>query len=603
MLLRACLPLLCVVFACGSKPPLVTKPSSPVVADATTRRHLTIPPNAESLAMMRTLEALSDAGDAEAAWQRAHYLLDLFDAARFAQDEGSRKLLAEIAGRPVTAMRGPAATQAIAELLVLEVDRVLELNRQHRDAQAVRVLASYDAAGPTRRSEVGQAMQELKRVRTRGGVLATNASLRLFAYCQRALDDAQDFGRAGQRVAISHCLYPLFEADPEPYFAPRAEDRPPPPTVDRLLEELRRGADVRDPGRIAMALDAQRDWSQKFSQSHSLPDELDPLSLRLPPASGATPYDDYPLLTPKADAAHLRSLQLADGRHTLAVALASERSGAELLKSASIAKSAGADALALLVAIEQGLRAPPGDYWSDTAKAQSVPRLGQLALSLSTLGVAAPSSRDRPAEAKATSWNLRQAQLSLHLLVTPGRWTLVSPDGRLASIAVGDPDSSPSAKLRSILSLIRDAYPDEQGVILVPQGDVSIGAIVLAADAASHDRHGQPLFSQLAIAAKAPKVRSGTRLLSRLRRRAALQVQVDPPSLSRLAAALRCYQRMADARKPPTGTVRLELGSDGGVTLSTGSARLFPCARDAFGKAMATQTLSAVTVTFSAKTK
>ncbi len=608
MLFRLCLPLLCVVLACGAKPPAAHGPTPTAAANAATRRQLTIPPNVKSLTMMRTLQVLGDAGDEEAAWQRTHYLLDLFDAARFAQDEESRTLLAEIAGRPISAMRGPAATQAIAELLVLEADRVLELNRQHRNAQAVRVLASYDAAGPTVRNEVGQAMQELKRVQKRGGVLASNSSLRLFAYCQQALIDAQTFGRAGHRIAISHCLYPLFDADPEPYFATRSQDRPPPPTISRIVATLRH-EEAQDPGRIARALEAQRDWletfSETFTKAQKTDHEVDALLLRLPPAQTAAPDDDYPLLRADADIGQLRALQLVDTRHTLALAVASEHPGAALLSSASKARGAGASSLALLVAIEQRLRVPPGDYWSEEAEMHSVLRVGQLLFSLDTMDGLPNATHDRPSEAKATSWNRRQAQLSLHLLVAPGYWTLASPDGRLARIAIGNKDSSPTESLRSILTSIRNAYPDEQGIILVPQGDVSVGALVLAAQAASHDEHMRPLFSQLALASKAPKVRPGARLLSRIHRRAALQVLVEPSQLSsRTPFALRCYQGLADSRNAPTAVVRLELGSDGNVTtLGKGATKLRMCAQAAFSPDMKKQGLRAVTVTFRAKTK
>tara|TARA_R110002096_G_scaffold44526_4_gene120034 strand:- start:14952 stop:16778 length:1827 start_codon:yes stop_codon:yes gene_type:complete len=576
--------------------------SAPAKVTVETRAQLVIPPGETSLDAMRSLEKLSDAGSVEAAVLHAHYLMDLFDDARFSGGEESRSLLAEIAGRPKDSMRGPAATQALAELLVLDADRVLELDRKDPIGQELRVLASYDAAVPANRADVLQAMEELKRIRDKRGKLADNATLRLFGYCRSALLDAQKFDRVGQRVALSHCLYPLFASDPAPYFAEHSTERPPPPQVEKIAAALSTLLATRGDSRLAASFETQRAWAKNFSKSPGLLSQIDPLALRLPSVALAQPYDDAPIFT--SESPSLGREILADGRGHVAVALASETPAAELLTSAKTISAVGGDSVLLLVATSQRLRVPRGDYWSDSVSDAPIWRVGQLSFSLARLDATKNNPGQRTEGTKAAEWNAQHSDLTLHLIVSPSQWTLLSPLGRIAQFAVGDKDASAPEMLQDALLELRSAYPDEQGIILVPEGGTSVGALTLAAEAAHHRADGIPLFPRLALAEVAPKVRKGKQLEARVSRRAGANVSVNPEALTnKVPAAVRCYQAMADARALPTASVRLERSADGKVSATGGTKKLQACATETFAEEMLAKELRAAEVQFNAKAK
>ncbi|MCP4444678.1 MAG: hypothetical protein GY811_04935 [Myxococcales bacterium] len=599
--------LLATIGACGSSPRIAPEAPTPESLEVTddVRLRLTIPPGPKSQEAMRSLMDLSDRGHVEASWLRAHYLLELFDSARFGRDVQSRDFLAEISGRPKAAMTGPVATQAIAELLILETDRTLELDRQHGLAQKLRVIAGYDASGPTARSQAFQAMQELKRVRVADAPLTASASLRLFGYCRSALTDAQALSRQGRRIAISHCLYPLFDADPEPYFSKRSALRPPPPELERLLGQMQATLRVQSPGRLRGALEIQSRWLEDFSGSAVHFSSLDPLALRLPPASRVAPYDDYPLYIPGTTSMEgAKAAATADGRHRIALALAADAPASGILSAAVAFAGTDVDVLSLLVAIRQRLRAPKGDYWYTSVDEHQAWRAGELPISLGAMRVGERTLRDSTSEAKATEWNRRHSQLSLHLVIAPRRWSLLSPLGEIASFAANDKDTSPAQGLRAALRGLRRAFPDEQGLVLVAAEGLSVGAFVMAANAVRYGADGAPLFPKIAIAQKAPKPRSGKALRERITRRAAAAVSVVPTSLeAKIPSALRCYQALAEKKRLPTGEVRLEMKPEGALSASGGHKAIQSCSIESFEGLMRELGLPAIKVDFSVKAK
>lgn len=562
---------------------------------------LSIPPGATSEDALRSLEIKADRGSAQAAWERAHYLLDLFDSTRFAHDEASRALLAQTTGRPLDAMRGPAATQAIAELLVLEVDHVLELDRQHSPALQAQTLARIDAVPPKNRSEVFQHMQELKRIARGESLVATGASLRLFAHCRSALVDASQFSGPGRRVALSHCLYPLFDADPEPYFHNSPSQRPPPPTFDRLHSELKIMLSAEAMGRLAKAFAAQRTWLEEFDNENRLRfAQLDPIAARLASVDIATPSDDYPIVelsaAPEARAKLRRSLS-ADGRRIAAVAIAADAPVSKTLEAASAAAKAGAQQLSLLVAIRQRLSVPTGDYWSQHLSGDSVTRLGDLKISLALLGAdKAPVGED--SQVRVGQWNPDRSKLKLYLLISPKKWRLVSPDGELAVINTGV--GHPRVALWYALQTILSAYPDETGLVLVPSKETTHGTLVMVAEAARHDPDGVEFLADLALSPTAPKVKKGKALRQRVARRAAAKVSVVPESLApRLPIARRCYlEVLARPGKARSGEIRMDLDSAGKLTLTKPGSLLADCAARAFAGPMGDEGITAVSVSF-----
>ena len=199
---------------------------------------------------MRALETRADDGDINAAWDRAHYLLDLFDDARFARDDTSLVALHRGLGLTGRAARGRAATDAVLAALLRDVDRLLARERSHVHGRAAFTVLRFDAHPPATRSQVRGRMAELKAIAGQGGPLAANARLRLIGYCTRALADAVvPTGPAGDSPSrihrMMHCLYPLTDVDPEHHLAERrssASDRrsgrAPPPGWRELTRDL-----------------------------------------------------------------------------------------------------------------------------------------------------------------------------------------------------------------------------------------------------------------------------------------------------------------------------------------------------------------------------
>ncbi len=591
------------------------KPAAPLIPSPKERHdvspaeleQLTIPPSPDSLEILGRLESQADQGDVSAAWNRTHYLLDLFDAVRFAGDETSRNALSTISARPISAMSGSAATEAIAELLALEVDHVLELDRKHSLAQQAHALIRFDATPPSARSQVFQRIEELKRVVAKGSVLGTAARLRLFGYCRVAMQDARALRGARQRIALSHCLYPLYASDPAPYFSDKAGNRPPPPQLAELLIDMRALLEGTPWPRLASATKAQGAWLNDFKTQSASFSTLNLRDLRLAPANAVTPYDDYPVLGDSkgeiaAEAAKVRGALMSDGRGVLALASPSEARASETVRAAAIAATAGADTLAVLVSMQQRLRVPKGDYGSGRVQDGKVSRIGEIHWSLALMHGfhTAPGTQG----AKATSWDPRRAQLRLHLLVAPKTWRLLSDQGELSVIETSTKKRHPRDELREELAKIRRAYPDEDGLVLVADTTTSHGALVAAAQAARVDSAGNALFSRLAIAKSAPSLRSGKALQSRILRRAAAQISVVPESLAkRNPVALRCYQELHNKGRAPAGEIRMELDAQGSIKTSGRGTTLVACAKKAYAGAMLDAKIPSVSVRFSARAK
>jgi hypothetical protein len=567
---------------------------------------LILPPSSASLEVFERLGAQADEGDKAAAWQRAHYLLDLFDAVRFGGDELSREALAKIAARPLSAMKGSAATTAIAELILLEIDHVLELDRTHSLASQARTLIRFDAAPPQERTQVFQRVEELKRVVAKRGELETAARLRLFGYCRQALQDADGLAGPRKRVALSHCLYPLYTSDPAPYFADTASNRPPPPVRSELIMDMGKLLDHSEWPRLAAAVATQRVWLESFllARPQAI---LDPMQLRLPPATNVSPYDDYPLLgVVKGDvataAATLRGPLLQDQRRVVAVPYASETPATETLRAAAISAAAGATTLAVLVSMQQRFSVPKGDYGSSRLQGNQTTRVGEIHWSLALMEGTGGASDTQ--EAKATAWDPRRAALRLHLHVSPKQWRLTSTQGDIKVIDTSTKESLPQDKLRDELKSIRRAFPDEDGLVLVPDAGASHGALVAAALASRVEANGQSLFAQLAISGDAPKSRSGKRLIKQIQRRAKAAVSVTPKTLeSRNPVALRCYQELHNKKRAPTGEIRMELGPDAVIKTSGRGDALVSCAKKAYAGAMLDAKIPSVSVKFSAQAK
>lgn len=559
---------------------------------------LTIPAASGAAQRLADLAQRARGGDVAAAWTRVHYLLDLFDDARFRGDARSRALLTGALG--VADARGASATDAALDALRTEVDGVLALDRLHAGASAARVLLEMDRHPPAQRADVFQRMTELKAA-GRVDQLAANAALRRSFYCYRALEDATRAPPALRTQRMSHCLYPLYDADPAPYFAADPSRRPPPPRWRDLVSDAVALLGAADGSRLELAAQhvAGELGDLEKKRGIELPVEPSPEKLGVPEADHAVVYDGQPLLTVDGDtdperAASALSLQIeGDGRGELMLALPTDAPRDRFDVGLDTARRAGATAVDLGVVIAQTLEVPTGDYWAVHGGPTTVHRLAGVRVALSTevRNDGAPTRGPR-----RRLWDATRARLGLRLVIDATHWRVVAPDGEVGAVKAVAEKGDPRTELRVLLGRVQAAFPDERGLIVVAQPDASYASIARAIAGAAYDDRGRPLFPMLAFGDPAPQATSVTRTVAeRIDRRWRARVAVTPDELANLAvAARRCYQQLLESTPTLAGSVHL-------TATSSISSPLQQCAADALRGAMAERHIDSADVTFAPK--
>ena len=525
--------------------------------------------------------------------------LVLFDRARFGRDDESLAALSlELTGAPDRIRRGTEGTDQAIEALLLRVDAVLREDRLHPRAVEARTLLEHDRRPPESRAAMWQRMMQLRRIAMGGGsegALAASARLRLASTCVQALRDASEAPRRDRNRIASHCLYPLYEADPEPYFAAEPERRPPTPDWHRVIEDLR---ELLAPGPAWGELDRTRQAMLRSIESPQLSNAVvqEPRAMLFPAVEEAELWDYTPVLQPKLDHTneidwYSRLLQ-ADGRGRLAIAVpaSAERPAAAILATARAAAAAGASDVELLVGVEQQVAVPPGDHFAGRMPDGVAGRAAVVPLSLAPLG--GPDQDER--SPRLLDWTVG---LRLHLVVSESAWRLVAPDGELARSAISEDTHGAGALLRA-LEQVRAAYPEAQHLLLVLEPDARYPVAALLAAAAAR-RGGQPFF-RIGLAASAPAVRERG-LAARVARRAAAGVAITPDALAPHAgAALACYRELAERRAPPAGTVRLEIQRGKVRVAGRADRRLARCATAAVADAMLREGTASAELRFTA---
>ena len=581
------------------------------------RAALTIPPGPDTVAALARLDEAAKAGNNAAGWLRVHYLTDLFDDVRARQDPETRKTLAQALGHSSPeSLRGTQATDQVLSALLIEVDRILAADRLHRNAGAARTLLEFDSQPrPTDRDALFRAIAAIKAVARSGGPMAANASLRLFFYCSRAMGDATTRPWRQRVVVLSHCLYPLYETDPQPYFASTADLRPPPPDWFTLVDELAAMLAAPWPGRLELSRKSVLSQLEQFRRTNerSLPRPLDARALGLPSTSERVAlYDFTPLLnlgngTDKSALEQgkqgLSEAVHGDGRARVAVALAAQAASTGLLEAAKVASKAGATELDLLVATRQRLDVPRGDYWSRRAQSGSIERVGALRVALAeTLAGPGTGAKDRVTTSDASAppdagWQPTAARLRVHLVVSADTWRLVAPRGQIVVVKASE---EPARVISTTLSRLRSAYPDEHGLFVVPGPNATMSALVSAIIAATTAAGGAPTMTRIALSTNAP--RPVRRDLKRaIDRRAPASVVIEPGALMPRASQLRgCYQDLLEKQPKLAGEFRVELaGGAARVTQGPNNKHLRRCVLDAIGPTMAASGVASATARLS----
>lgn len=561
--------LLLLSLACGGA---AHRPTAPGLAP------ITLPPDAHAAASLAAAQRRAADGDGAAAWRRVHNLVNLFDWARFGDDAAARALLLAATGvtdaGPDAAARG-RTTDAVLDAILVEVDALLGRERLHAGGGAARVLLDGDRHPPADRAGLLARAVALKAIARGNGPLAANATLRLLAMCDRAFRDALAAPARERPLLLATCLYPLWDADPAPYFDADPARRPPPPSWEeldarraQLVASLGRGASRLAP--LAARLRAAEEKALAAGREAGLwPRALDPRAMGVPMVAdpgAALPYDWEPLIfvdDPSAAelarfAGELGGMLETDGRGRVALALRADAAARGLLDMAALARRLGAAEVELVVGFEQQVRAPAGDYWYGRARDGHVPRAGVLRLLADPAALGA------------------RAGLGLTLVVEPTRWQIVAPSGAMPPIAIGADVLPARTELRAQLAAILDAFPDEAGLVVVPDPQVTIAALASAVHAAARTGNGVALVGALAVGATRPRAGSGE-LAARVERRAGARVTVVPDALAPHAArARRCVQDALDARAVARGVASLEIGPKG-LALSGGDGALARC--------------------------
>ncbi len=525
----------------------------------------------------RSPEAPAAAADR---FERVHRLVDLYDTARFAKSAEARTALGRELGFAVGT--GPAATEKVIAALEIEVDRVLAADRLHAGGQAAKTLLDFDGKPPAARAEVLQRMREVKAIARGSGPMAPNARLRLAGYCWRALDDATRAPWRQRPFAIAHCLYPLYDSDPEAYFDRDPDRRPPTPGWRDLIKashDLIRGEG---------ALDAAR---SRLYDTLSAIEKDSAAEMPIEPASdvdvtGVPLYDWTPVATPATPADALRERIQGDGRGQVALEVRASGQG-EILAMANVARAAGASEIQLVGGRRQRLEVPPGDYWH--GRRAEMRRAAVVPISLAPLGPIAANGGRNP---YAVDFS---AGLRLALIIGAHRWRLVGESGELLSVE-SDGVKSPSPALVEALLRVRAAFPEQQALALVIEPGAPNGHAI-AAGAAAAWRDGKPFF-RLGLAANAPAVK-GNALARRVALRAGASVAIVPDTLAaRKPALLACYQDALERAPKLAGAVRVEPKDGKAVAVGAADRKLAACATAALGKALIASGVASAEVTF-----
>ncbi len=542
--------------------------------EASLLARLQLPPTPAAAPALLELERAAARGSCPAAWLRLRYLIDLFDHARLepvAEGEAPAPSAAHrllwrglgLAGEPG---RGRLATQLVFQGLGRAAAAVPPRCPQRREARAAATLLAADLAPRRRPADALAVALAYKALARSGSPLAPNATLRLLDWCSKALRLAAGGLPAQQQERLAQCLFPLFDADPAPYFAASPAERPPDPPwplLARVLGEQRARLAGTRLGGLARSL-AEGDERFLAAAASELPTPLDLHATRLPASGAGEPWDRTPVVlisargflvggqvvladAPEGLAPAIARRLRNDRRRRVAVACAAETPAEEVLQVARAARRAGATTLELGVAREVARRAPPGDVQA-LLGGGPVRRLEVIPASLALFSAttAAAPSRDDP---QAVGYDPRTAEHELALLVGRAGLRLSSVDGALAPV--------PLAELPAALRSLARAYPDDSSLLLAGEGETTYGALVAAAAQA------RAAFPGLAVVSSGRLPVAEGDLSPVLRLAAGALVRVEPEHAGWRAQLRRCYldavRPLARKGRPaPTGTLVLE---------------------------------------------
>jgi hypothetical protein len=543
------------------------------------------------------------AGDTRARAVRLDRLLDLYDAARFAQDADARETLwAAIGGHAIGV--GERASREASERMLEHALAIDEAARREGDddtaafAADVITMLSADLQPPATADDLSIRTLVHRTLAEQGHPrIADNARWRLYDHVRGTLLGAVEQPPEERLPVAVQALYAERDSVEDLLADTAPHARPPWPSAAALLSRLDAPlTPLRAVPRWApvVELRAREDHALHLTLEAALPAaRRDDWPLLALPAGTARPESLAPVawvaegrLTVDAGRTHARTVSLADDvvevSQALGTALAQDGRGTVLLV---------ADPRLPAPQLRATLRALFRAHATRIELAVVEPRVGPadgrvvVALPLHVTHSAGQRPGDR-------AW--AQQRLHVHL---DGRGPSVAVDGRWLSRVPADPRG-----LRTLVERIVQAYPRERGVVLTLGADVQLQQLLeLLVALEGGPQRPLPAVGWMADGARPPADRSGGD--ARLARRLALawtapRAELDQPyplqsadqaRLEAFASALAvCVPELEAERVPPELVVELRF-SEGRLLAASlprvrkpaaGIAAVSECVRD-----------------------
>lgn len=211
-------------------------------------RNLMFPPGESTLKQIKTM-AEHEAG-VQASLLRLHYLLDLFDYARFMDHELSRTVLLENLkiffqppenGEKTTLITGMVLDE-LKQATVALLNRVRSSGTNQnlvKDLSDLETLLGWDRDFSKTEDQRLEHVNFLKRLGAVPGPLRVNALLRLYGWCAQSLRAMIIAPEGKRQKAANFCLYVVSEHDPRSYVSEQACRLPAPnPLQLHLMNKL-----------------------------------------------------------------------------------------------------------------------------------------------------------------------------------------------------------------------------------------------------------------------------------------------------------------------------------------------------------------------------
>ena len=561
---------------------------------------LVLPPTPATSGVLQRLDLGARRGKCEFAARHLRYLIDLLDYVRIVELPGltekrtGHALLWRALSLGDQPSRGRSATKEVMTALGKRI--ALGKSRcSHSIFREAEILIHADTAARRTARDRLAATLAYKRIilsTAPAGTKATvnlqaNAQLRLIDWCYQAFRLAAGGEPSRQARRINQCLYPLFEADPAPYFQPKAVDRPPDPPWAFLRDTLLARLDSLKEGRLqGIAAPWLRSVRTFFSMvAAELPStarqgRFDLLQISAKQSkSSFRVWDRHPILAIDRHGFAIDNIAVIDGddvglasalkrrlyndpRGKITVLAPPNTLSERLIRLAKPFRNAGVNTLYLALLQPVATKAPAGDVHAGLSPKGPVLRLAGIPLSLALF----PSRRSLRWRGNIRgldySWADNRAQLKIS----------ISSKGLTISTKHGMMHID-EAKLAASICSLRKAYPADQGVILAVTDGTPISRLTQIAMKTRVALH-QCGFLALAFA-RQPRGDGDSEttdlspLLPLLSSANVTKISPTGPSATHtpdLAPLKRCYRatliRRSAAGKGPLlrGTIKLQLG-------------------------------------------